>query len=271
MYPTSQAPFAYPVGPAARGNGPGLAALIIGVAAMVTALTPFVNVLTFLIGPVGIIVGIVGLALADRPRRMAAWGLILSAVGMILAFVMIVVIPFGFIFAMGGVVDQVEPPASIESSPFAPEPVAPVGDVLPLGTVVVLEDSAGDAVYEATMSASVLDADGLVAAVPGNPEAPADTQWAMATIDVTVLSDSSFSPATDLTVGYVASDGTVISRYDAFAQAPEPQFDNLFDLAVGESVSGNVVIAIPSDRPADGVWSLHFGYANDDQHYFEVE
>ena len=98
-------PYGYTVvGPTAPNhkNGLGLAALIIGITAVVVSFLPFVSVVAFALGPVGVLVGVIGLVLADRPRRQAAWGTGLSAVSMGIAFVMIFVYAFGFLFAMSG-------------------------------------------------------------------------------------------------------------------------------------------------------------------------
>ena len=271
-YPQDQVPYGYTLAartPPKRSNGPGLAALIIGIAAMVTALTPFVNFFAFLIGPAGIIVGIIGLALADRPRRMAAWGTILSAVSLVLAFVMIFVYTFGFIFAMGGVVDQVEEPPAVESEPFAPETDA--AGPLPLGTVVELSDEIGQPAYEATVSASVLDANDEVLAVSGNAEATTALQWAIATIDVTALQGASSSPV-NISVEFLSTNGDNYSVSDAVATPPTEGLDAV-SLAAGESATGVVVIAIPTDGAAQGNWSIHYGseYDDSERHYFDAE
>ena len=90
-----------PTGPK-HTNGPGLAALVIGIAAVVASFLPVVGVVAFALGPIGVLLGVIGLVLAERPRRQAAWGTGLSAVSMGIAFVMIFVYSFGFLFAMSG-------------------------------------------------------------------------------------------------------------------------------------------------------------------------
>ena len=105
MHQPGQVPYGYTVvGPTAPNhkNGLGLAALIIGITAVVVSFLPLVSIVAFALGPVGVLVGVIGLVLADRPRRQAAWGTGLSAVSMGIAFVMIFVYAFGFLFAMSG-------------------------------------------------------------------------------------------------------------------------------------------------------------------------
>ena len=278
FYPQeNQPPYGYTVvgqEPPKHGNGPGLAALICGIVAIIAAVIPFVNFLAFPIGVSGLILGIVGLVLVNRPRRMAIWGTILSVVSLILAFVMIFVYTFGVIFAVSGAVDEAtrnRPTPNELTAP--PSPTESVAEILPLGTVVELTDETGEGIYAATVSASVLDATDQVSAIEINPDAPAGTQWAMVTIDVTSLADTTVSPALEVTVEYVTPDGDTYTRLDAFALAPEPSFDTLFELDAGESGTGNVVIAIPSDDPTGGVWAIKYGTSFDggDRYYFEVE
>lgn len=277
--PQPQPPYGYTLAgqtPPKRTNGAGLAALILGICGIVIAFIPFVNFGAFLIGVAGVILGIVGLALVDRPRRMAAWGLILSALSLVIAFVMVFVYTFGFIFAVSGAVDEATrnspQPTDVSEQP-APSPTDTVVDVHPLGTVVDLTDESGDPVYAATISASVLDATDAVSAIELNPDAPAGMQWAMVTVDLTSLADTAVAPAIDVTVEYVTPDGDSYTRFDAFALAPEPTLDVLFELDPDESGTGNVVIAIPTDDPAGGYWALKYGssFGGGERFYFEVE
>lgn len=125
MFYPPQEPYGYTVAkstPPKRGNGPGLAALIIGILAVVIAVIPFVNFFAFLLGPIGLIVGIVGLALAGRPRRMAAWGTILSAVSIALACVLIIVYTFGAMILFPNVVEDPTVDAQSASSQHTDAP-----------------------------------------------------------------------------------------------------------------------------------------------------
>ncbi|MCP2031135.1 hypothetical protein L1277_001226 [Okibacterium sp. HSC-33S16] len=274
-YPQPQLPYGYTaVGPTPpkRSNGPGLAALIIGIGSIVVAFIPIANFFSFLLGPAGVIVGIVGLALADRPRRQAIWGLVLSGVSMIVAFIMIFVYTFGFIFAVGGAVDEYssEVPRSSEEATEAPFS-API-ELLPLGTVVDLLDEAGEPAYEATVTASVVDATEQVLGNARNIEAPAGMQWALARVTVTSLSATHTSAATEMIVEYVSPDGHSFSPDDEYVIAPEPEFALLPDLNLGESTTGNVVIAVPVDDPTSGYWALSYddGDTDTEPFYFEV-
>lgn len=265
-------PGGYPLAaqtPPKHGNGPGLAALILGIVAIVAALIPIVNLLAFPLGICGLILGIVGLLLVDRPRRMAIWGTVLSALSLVLAFITVFVYTFGLIFAISDGVDEAvrDRPGPTETNPPS------TSEIHPLGTSVELTDESGDAIYRAIMSASILDATDEVAAIAANPQAPTGMQWAMATLDLTTLSDTTVFPAFDVTVQYVASDARSYSQLDAPAIAPEPALSFKFSMEPGERSTGNVVIAIPSDDPAAGMWAVKYGGLSDggDWYYFEVE
>lgn len=263
--------------PPNRGNGPGLAALILGIVAIIAAVIPIVNFLAFPLGICGLILGIVGLVIVDRPRMMAIWGTVLSVVSLVLAFVMIFVYTFGILFAVSDAVDDASrnrPVPTQGSEPSTPPATASAADILPLGTVVELTNDNGEGVYEATVSASVLDATDQVTAIEINPDPPAGMQWAMVTLDLTSIADDTVAPVVDVTAQYVASDGESYSRLDAFALAPEPTLDVLFELEPGESGTGNVVVAIPEDDPTGGIWAIKYGGLADnggEWFYFEVE
>lgn len=262
--------------PPKHGNGPGVAALVLGIVAIIAAVIPFVNFLAFPLGICGLILGIVGLVLVDRPRMMAIWGTVLSVLSLVLAFIMIFVYTFGVLFAVSDAVDDASrnrPVPSQGSEPSEPPATDAAAEILPLGTVVELTNENGQGVYEATVSASVLDATAEVTAIEINPDPPAGMQWAMVTLDLTSIADDTVAPVIDVTVQYVSSDGDVYSRLDAFALAPEPTLDVLFELEPGESGTGNVVVAIPEDDPSAGAWALRYGSAFDggDWFYFEVE
>jgi hypothetical protein len=279
-HPQEQVPYGYTLaGPTSpkQSNGPGLAALILGITAAVASFIPLVGFLAFALGPIGILVGIIGLVLADRPRRAAAWGTALSAVSMVIAFLMIFVYSFGFLFAMSGAIDEANrnlPTA--EARPFAPEtatPVEPIGDPLPRGTPVELVDADGASLYAATVSASVLNADDQILAITGNVPAPTGMQWAMVTVDLSPLAASNLPPER-IEVEYVTADGRTYTVGDAHAVPPPEELTMLqYGLGIGETGSGNAVIAIPTDAAAGGYWLLRYGsaFTGSQVHLFEAE
>lgn len=71
-----------------RGNGFGIASLILGILTMVGFAIPFLNYGTIATGVVGVALGIVGLVVKFRPRKAAIAGLILSGLGLILSIIL---------------------------------------------------------------------------------------------------------------------------------------------------------------------------------------
>ena len=272
-YPQDQLPYGYTaVGPTPpkRSNGPGLAALIIGITSLVLASVPFANFFSFALGPAGLICGIIGLILTDRPRRQALWGTILSGASMIVAFIMIFVYTFGFIFAVGGAIEESTRDLPRSSESAAPAPLPTPTALLPLGTVAELVDSTGEPAYEATVTASVLDATDQVLGDARNVEAPAGMQWALARVTVTGVSPVHTAVATDITAEYVSPDGHSFSAEDEYVVVPEPEFATLPDIGVSQTTTGNVVIAIPVEDPSSGYWALSFAGSGAEPVYFAV-
>lgn len=74
-----------------RGNGFGIAALVLGIVTMAGFAIPFLNFVTIGTGVAGLALGIIGLMIKFRPRKAAIAGVILSALGLILSIVLVIV------------------------------------------------------------------------------------------------------------------------------------------------------------------------------------
>jgi hypothetical protein len=74
--------------PAARGNGFGVAALILGIFSLVFAFVPFVSYAAVGAGAIAVILAVVGLTRKFRARGTSVAGLITGVIGLILAIVM---------------------------------------------------------------------------------------------------------------------------------------------------------------------------------------
>jgi hypothetical protein len=108
------AQYQQPEGPVQRrGNGFGIAALILGIITVVAFAIPFVNYVAIGTGVIGIVLAIVGLTRKGRPHGTSIAGLILSAIGMILAIIMVVVYAAIF-FAASDAVDKSNKAAAAE-------------------------------------------------------------------------------------------------------------------------------------------------------------
>lgn len=78
-----------------KGNGLGVAALVVGIAAAVLAVIPILGMVAFFLGPVAILLGIIGLFLKNRKKGMAIAGAILGIVSLIVAGLMTAAISAG--------------------------------------------------------------------------------------------------------------------------------------------------------------------------------
>lgn len=76
----------FPLGaPGPRGNGVGVAALVIGIVAVVVALIPLLGMVAFGLGPIAVILGVIGIFLKNRKTGMAITGLILGVIATVVA------------------------------------------------------------------------------------------------------------------------------------------------------------------------------------------
>jgi hypothetical protein len=100
------------VTPVKNGNGFGVASLILGILALVGAFVPFLNYGSIFVAGIGVVLGVVGLVVKFRPRGTAIAGLILSALGLILAIVMVVIYTAVF-FGVSAVVAETKKAANV--------------------------------------------------------------------------------------------------------------------------------------------------------------
>lgn len=87
IHPGQPAGSGYPAqGPAPRrGNGVGVAALVVGIVAIVLGIIPLLGMVAFALGPVAVILGVIGIVLKNRKNGMAITGLILGIAAMAVA------------------------------------------------------------------------------------------------------------------------------------------------------------------------------------------
>lgn len=78
-----------------KGNGLGVAALVVGIAAASLAVIPLLGMVAFFLGPVAIILGIIAVLLKNRKKGMAIAGTILGVVSLIVAGLMTAAISAG--------------------------------------------------------------------------------------------------------------------------------------------------------------------------------
>lgn len=164
-------------------------------------------------------------------------------------------------------------PSPYRAAEYIPPPAVPAGGSRLLGSEVELTDADGSSLFTASVTESVLNADDLVLAVDGNSPAPAGLQWALVTIDLTVLAVSTLPPD-GITVFYISGGNEVYPASDPAAIAPGIDLTTTqYGLGLGESGTAQVAIAIPADSSGDGYWSLQYGQGTTGGtlFYFETE
>lgn len=98
--------------PPKRGNGLGLASLIVGVAALVGALIPIVNYVSGFVAFIGLVLGVVALFLTNRRRGTAITGVVLNVVALLLSIVLAVVYTAGFATGVSNAIQTAQANAS---------------------------------------------------------------------------------------------------------------------------------------------------------------
>lgn len=89
--PQPQSPTEYTPVPPRRGNGCGVAALVIGVVAAVLSFIPIVNIGGIVLGVAAVALGIVGLVLKGRSKGTSIAGLILGVAAIVVAAIVLAV------------------------------------------------------------------------------------------------------------------------------------------------------------------------------------
>ncbi|MCG2620893.1 DUF4190 domain-containing protein [Arthrobacter sp. I2-34] len=74
-----------PAPEAKRGNGLGVAAMVVGIVSIVLSIIPILGMMAFFLGAVAVILGVIGVILKNRKKGMAITGIILGVVSLIIA------------------------------------------------------------------------------------------------------------------------------------------------------------------------------------------
>lgn len=82
-----------------RGNGFGVAAMVLGIAAMAASIVPLLGMVAFLLGPLAVVLGIIGANRRWRPKGTSIAGIILGVVGTGVA-VLLTMATAGFVSSM---------------------------------------------------------------------------------------------------------------------------------------------------------------------------
>ncbi|WP_316314590.1 DUF4190 domain-containing protein, partial [Clavibacter michiganensis] len=261
------------------GKGLAIAALVVGIAGVLGAFIPFLNYVTAIPALVAVVLGIVSLARRMDGKPLALTGLILGAVGFVLSIVLAFVYTFAFVSTVTDAVESAgTDPGFASPAPTygsggddaAAQPGTSPDDPLPIGTPVTGEGVDGPE-WRVTLGTPILDATAAVlAADPTNGPPEEGMQYAVVPVTATYLGSSTGDPLSELALGFLAPDGTQYSAADSFVQAPAPAFTDASAMLEPQgTASGNVVVEIPIDGAADGLWATAPGMIAD-AYYFRA-
>jgi len=245
-----------------RGNGFGLAALILGIVALLGAAFPFVNILSTILAVVGIILGIIGLTRKGAAKGTSIAGTIISGVAIIVAIVAGIVLSLG----LAALNSALETPGPVESTSAATD--TPVNDDLkqvpdggvgsfanpvPIGVPVTFTIKDVDT-WVVTVQSSTLNANDLVAAAdPTNPTTKDGSQFALVNARFEHVADGVATPSDDLSIVYATAPGNYYREGDVPAVTPAPSWRDIVGIQRA-SIAGNAIAVIPTD--AVGVWGI---------------
>ncbi|GLI26513.1 hypothetical protein ARHIZOSPH14_07550 [Agromyces rhizosphaerae] len=249
------------------GNPLGVTALVLGIVGLVLALLPIVGFFGGFIGFVGLVLGIIALVLKNKKRGAAITGTILSGLALVLSIVMGVVYAAAFVAAVddslevtvnGEVVEGFADDEVEEEAPAVSTEPGAAGNPLPFGSTVVVNDEDGPA-WEVAVGAPTVDVTAdVLAASDFNTEPAPGRQFASLPVTATYVGSGEAPPA-ELVFTFIAPDG--LEWFDSYVL-----YDGLLmemdAVSTGETVSGVVIIEIPTEGAGDGPWGTGYIYGD---------
>ncbi|OFI37398.1 hypothetical protein BIU82_10065 [Arthrobacter sp. SW1] len=110
--PTYQAPQFAPQPEPKRGNGFGVAALVLGIVAIVASFIPVLGTVAFILGPLAVLFGLLGIFLRKgTPRGTSITGIILGALSIVIAII-VTVMTAAFVGAVDDALKKSDPSVS---------------------------------------------------------------------------------------------------------------------------------------------------------------
>lgn len=285
--------------PATPGKGMAITALVLGIIALLGVAIPILNIGSLIMAIVGLILGFVALNKYTTSKGLPISAVIVSAIATLLSLVFVVLYTIGFIALLQeadeeGIFEPVpsaspEPTETTEPAPDASEEPGEgdgngaITDIstpsegpgsfdepLAIGETVLLTEFDADA-WEITVDAVELDATELVLTSNEFNDPPADGfQYAMLTLTATNVGESATDPWFGVEVNYYDADFVEFTQFDQQVTEPDPAWFSIGSVAPGDTATGNLVVMIPSDSPADGVW-LVFSFIDSAGYVFEAE
>lgn len=289
--------------PATPGKGMAITALILGIVALLGVAIPILNVFSLIMAIVGLVLGIIALRKYTTSKGLPVSAVIISAIATLLALVFVVLYTIGFVVFLQeseqeGIFDPIpsaSPAPEITEDPDDGAAEGPdegegdggtdVGDggvltpesgpgsadePLAIGETVVITDGGVDT-WEVSIDTVSLDGTEQVIASNDLNEPPADGfQYAVVTLTATNIGASPGDPWFGVEIVFRDAGGSEHTQFDHNASSPPPAWIGVGTVDVGETVTGNTVVMIPADAPADGAWLL-YSYYDLTGYFFQAE
>lgn len=277
----SYPPQPYPPHPYAQAPAPmkkntlGLIAMILAIVGFVFACVPGVLIIGWILLPVSFILGLVAVFRKGETKWQAVTAIVVAVVGSIVGALVFVVVVADAVDEAVSQASEVEstvagaagddesaadsaPAADSASGAAAGGQDSTRDNPLPLGTEIKSSEWTV-IVNSVTFSAT----DAVLAENMFNDPPQPGMEYALVNYSVTYTGDDpdGQSPVF-VSVAYVTADGVTIDGTEALVVAPQ-EIDVLTTLYNGGSVSGNIVLEVPSATAQDGVLAVQPGLIED--------
>lgn len=248
----------------------GIAALVLGVLAVMGSAVPVVNLASVGFAVAGSGLGIAALFLLSRGRGLALAGAVTSVVALVVS-VALAIVYSGLLAATASTALFGWGMSDVYSSEYedADETIAPVDEAGPTGTfdeplalgdtVVVTRD--GEPRWQITLTDATYDALDDVQAANPDIEVSRDlvgglSQYAYVSAEITYLGDGSATVYNEIYVTFATTAN--VGYYPGETPAVPPGTDLAFaeDIDSGETVEGNVLVALPAGAEDTGRWTV---------------
>lgn len=145
------------------------------------------------------------------------------------------------------------------ASNAAPQKAGKIGsrsNPAPAGSVITVNDMAGDAQYKVTIGKVNLNADAVLKRENMfNKKAPKGSHYLLIPVTFRYIGSEKGTPGYDVTVEYVSADGKTYSSDDNFAVVPHA-VSGLNAMYAGAKATGNLAIAVPAATAAKGLLTV---------------
>lgn len=251
-------------------NTLGLIAMIVAIVGFIFACVPGVLIVGWILLPISFILGLVAVFRQGETKWQAVTAIIVAVVGSIVgALVFVVVVADAVDEAVSSQTSAqasvvAEAPAqderAVTSQPeaAAEEQSSTRDNPLPLGTEVKSRE------WSVVVSSVTFDAtDAVLAENMFNDPPQPGTEYIIVNYSVTYTgNDPNGQSPIFVGVNYVTADGVTIDGTESLVVAPQ-EIDRLTTLYNGGSVSGNIVLQVPSATAQDGVLAVEPGLIED--------